>query len=105
MVVTVNPKATRAMIGILPSFVSQDDPRPLKEQIHTAYAHGGGWNDFEGFELKKNDNGWYSLCYPDDPPMKEMARIVIRDETLSIFEFSWVAIIQKDMSFCVAMID
>lgn len=88
----------------LPTFFSEDDPRPAKEQAHEAYAHGGGWWPFEGFELVKVGEK-YQLQYPEDPPVRELSRAKLRDETLVFFEFSWFAIIQPDGSFQVARMD
>ena len=41
-----------AIVGFLPEFANPDDPRSLQEQVNEAYAHGGGWNSFDGFELR-----------------------------------------------------
>lgn len=104
MKIELRPGVSSRMLGMLPSFVNENDDKPLKDQVHRAYAHGGGWNEFEGFKLEKNGR-WYAPCYPEDPPMKELARITVRDEILSIFEYSWVAVIKKDGSYNVARID
>lgn len=52
------------VVGYLPQFMDENDPRPAKEQIHDAYTHGGGWNPFKGFKLRADD----SIKYPGDPP-------------------------------------
>lgn len=94
------------VVGILPQFVSEHDPRPAKEQINQNYAHGGGWDSFEGFTLITSDDGeQYGLDYKGDPMMKELSRATFRDETLVFFEHSWLAIIQKDGSFEVSRVD
>ena len=90
--------------GFITQFLSEDDPRPAREQIHENYAHGGGWNKFEGFELR-NSGTSYGLKYPGDPVMREVSRAQLRDETLVLFECSWLAIIQPDGSYEVARID
>ena len=91
-------------LGILPQFFDEADPRPARDQIHDRYAHGGGWHPFEGFQLKKGENGYY-LAYPDDPPMREIARAKLRDEWVVLFEYDWVAIIQEDGTYEVASVD
>ena len=92
------------VVGFIPQFISEHDERPAKEQINEAYAHGGGWHSFKGFELiYKGDH--LELQYPDDPPMQELSRAEFRDELLVFFESSWLAIIQKDGSFDVARLD
>lgn len=94
-----------ASLGILPMFFNEADPRSAKEQCHERYAHGGGWNQFNGFKLHKTEIGRYHLQYPEDPPMREIARAKLRDETIVLFDNSWVAIIQPDEGYEVARID
>lgn len=101
---TVTDRSKAGQLGILPMFFDEADPRPAREQINERYAHGGGWNSFSGFELKKDKRGYY-LDYPEDPPMREIARGKLRDETIILFTWNWVAIVQKDGSFDAARID
>lgn len=91
-------------LGFLPEFCSDHNPKGAVEQIAKAYAHGGGWNDFTGFRLEKVKDQW-QLAYPGDPPMKQLASAKLRDETIVLFEYDWVAVIQPDESFRVARID
>ena len=91
--------------GFVPQFLSEDDPRSAVEQIHTAYSHGGGWQDFVGFELVGGGDFDYFLKYPSDPLMRELSRATLRDETLVLFEHGWFAVIQTDGSFRVARLD
>ena len=91
--------------GLLPGFLSADDPRPAVEQLDENYAHGGGgWVPFKGFKLVTRLNK-YGLEYEDDPVMAELSRGVLRDETIVLFNGSWVAVIQKDGSYEVARMD
>jgi hypothetical protein len=39
------------------------------------------------------------LHYPGDPPFKPIAMMVLRDETILIYDYSIVAIVQPDGSF------
>ena len=90
------------IIGYLPTFVSAADPRPAREQMDDAYAHGGGWRPSNGFALDANDG---SLHYPDDPPMPVLAAAELRDETINVYPHAWVGIVQKDGSFEVCRMD
>ena len=89
--------------GLLPSFFSERDPRSAREQLHENYAHGGGVNPFTGFQLVAGQR--LKLQYPGDPPRHEVSRAQLRDETIVLFEASWVAIIQKDWSYIVTRCD
>lgn len=80
-------------VGWIPEFLSEDDPRPAKEQLHHHYAHGGGWNHFDGFNFDRNT---LELSYPGDPAMKPFAKMKLRDETILVYDHSWVLIMQDD---------
>jgi hypothetical protein len=97
----LHPNMTMEMLGFLPMFMSEDDPRPAREQIDAAYQHGGGWNPFKGFELLENGD----LKYPGDPPTKRLAVTVLHQEEVSFYEHAWVVIKQPDGSWEVARID
>ncbi len=106
---TLNPRAKDAL-GAIPSFLTLHDPRPAREQFNDAYAHGGGWRPFEGFALEnfshRSDNtGKAALLYPGDPPTPEIARCILREETIILFAHSWVAIVQRDGAFEVSRMD
>lgn len=94
-----------SVVGYLPQMLSEDNPASAQEQLHKGYLHGGGWNDFTGFQLIKNSNGTYALQYPGDPPMRERSRTRLRDEVVVLFDSSWVAVIQPSGSFKVARFD
>jgi hypothetical protein len=61
-----HPKATPEMLGYLPDMISDEDPRPAREQFDANYRQGGGWSPFPGFTLMPDD----TLEYPGDPPVK-----------------------------------
>ena len=92
------------IVGYIPQFFNDEDERSAKEQVNRAYAHGGGFQPFEGFTLNSPERD-ASLSYPDDPPMKEVSRTKLRDETIILFQHAWLAIVQPDGSFEVARID
>ena len=89
------------VLGLLPDFLSPDNPASAREQLHHNYNHGGGFQPFDGFTLH-DDN---SLKYPGDPPYPPVAIAKLRDETIILYPHSWVAIIQPDRSFVVARMD
>src|SRR5262245_12931536 len=95
-------------LGALPYMLSEQDPRPAREQLSEHYQHGGGWRPFNSFRLGKNDeliSKIHDLEGPDDPPLHPVARVRLRDEWIMFYRFSWVAIIQPDGSFEVCRMD
>lgn len=99
--------------GFLPEFLSALDPRGAVEQIDGNYAHGGGWNDFNGFTLHdwvpgESDASPY-LTYPGEfgrvEKYREVARATLRLETIILFEGDWTAVIQPDGSHRIARLD
>lgn len=99
------PFTNQHLAGYLPQFFDERDPRPAREQAHTAYAHGGGWSAFKGFTLNGGRESTFSLSYPGDPPMRELSRAQLRDELIVLFQSDWVAIIQPDNSYEIARMD
>lgn len=92
------------MLGIIPEWLSEQDPRPAREQLHSAYGHGGGWRPFEGFTMASKED-LYWLLYPGDPPTRSLAYCMLRNEIVIVYEHAWVAIRQKDGSFEVCRMD
>jgi len=89
-------------VGFIPTFLSDDDPRPMREQIDENYASGGGWHELKGGTL---DTDSLVYRYPGDPPMPPLAVIVMRDEQLVVYDCSVCAIVQKDNSYTVSRLD
>lgn len=96
-----HPEMTRTHLGELPHFLSENDPRPAREQIDSNYAHGGGWSPFPGFTMLEDGN----LSYPGDPPVRLLAETQLRDELIRFYEHDWLAIIQEDGSFEISRVD
>jgi len=46
-----------------------------------------------------------ALHYPGDPPFVLLAETRLRDEVIRVFNYAWVAVIQKDGSFEVCHMD
>jgi hypothetical protein len=81
-------------LGIIPTMLSPHDDRPMIDQLHEGYAHGGGWQPFDWFDVQKRGETWV-IQYPGDPPYIERARITMNGETLVVFDYSWVLVIDK----------
>lgn len=93
------------MLGYIPTFLRESDPRSAKEQLHDSYSHGGGWCPFQGFtlDISKPPEQW-TLRYPEDPPMRLVGYTQLRNETVAVFEHAWVAIV-TDGKYEVARMD
>lgn len=99
--VSRHPRFTTDMLGAIPAFLNEDDPRDAKTQINDAYGFAGGWRSMPGFKMLGNG----ALKYPTDPPLPVLCETRLRDEVIYYYQFSWVAIIQPDGSFEVARLD
>jgi len=97
----LHPRANMAMLGLVPDFLSEDDPASAKEQIDKNYRHGGGWHTFNGFKRL----GAIELQYHGDPPLVALAQTMLRKERIVFYQHSWVAIFQPDGTFEVARVD
>lgn len=86
------------LLGYIPGFMSNLDPRPAKEQINERYAHGGGWNKFDGFKLDAKTG---SLVYPvpeeegGDEKYEPIAISMCHDEVIMVYPHAWVCILTK----------
>jgi len=100
-VLNCHPSRVNDAVGCIPSFLSEDDPRPAREQLHQNYAHGGGWDPVPRFKMDDRNR----LLYPGDPPMFPLVRMYLRDEEILIYISGWVAIKQKNGSFEVSRMD
>jgi hypothetical protein len=97
----IHPQAHPEMLGYIPFFLSEDDPRPAREQFDSAYQHGGGWSPFQGFEMLSDGN----LKFPGDPVIPVLAETKLRDEVIRFYQHSWVSIIQPDGSYEISRMD
>lgn len=92
---------TMEMLGFIPDFLSEADPRSAREQFNANYSHAGGWKPFKGFTMLKNGN----LKYPGDEPTRLLAETRLRDETIRFYQHAWVAVIQTDGSYEICRMD
>jgi hypothetical protein len=103
-----HPRATHEMLGFIPSFLSENNPRGAVEQLDSAYKHGGGWHPFGGFELQRPIQ-WgvptWRLKYPGDPAYLPLAYAFLREELIVLFEHAWVVVVQPDGNWVCAHMD
>lgn len=91
------------VVGDIKYFASEENTEEsLVEQFDRMYSHGGGWNPLDGFELNK-DTG--AIKYPGDPEMPPLATAKFRNQTVNVYQYAFVAIIEEDGSFEVARMD
>lgn len=90
-------------VGMIPAFLNEDDPRSAVEQLHYNYAHGGGWRKFDGFLL--NGSPYPSIQYPGDPALPPLAFATLRNETIIVYPYAWVMVLQPDGSHEIARMD
>lgn len=102
MWVRLDERAHMDELGYIPEFLSDDDPRPAKEQINDRYGPGGGWRPMPGCRLVDG----VILTYPGDPPMRPLFFTHLHDnEIIMVYAHSFVVILQKDDSYEVARMD
>jgi hypothetical protein len=99
--IALHPQAHPDMLGYIPSFLSEEDPRKASEQIDTNYQHGGGWTPFTGFTLLPDG----AIKYPGDPALPPLFRTKLRDECITFFDCSWLMITQPDGSWEISRLD
>jgi hypothetical protein len=102
MLIVERNEGALEMAGFIPGFLNEDDPRKAKEQINTAYAHGGGWNKFDGFAF---DPQSLEIKYEGDPALKPYLAITLRDELILVYPHAWTLILQRDNSYEIARLD
>ena len=88
--------------GYIPGWLREDDPRPVQEQLDSAYAAQGGFRPQNGFKYFSVSG---AMKFPGDPAMMPCCTIMIRDELVIIYKHGYVAIVQADKSFVIARMD
>ncbi len=58
----VHPEFDPDTLGFIPLIISDDDPRPAREQINDKYEHSGGWMPDPKFSMSSNGD----INYPGD---------------------------------------
>jgi len=88
------------VVGLIPSFLRADDPRPARDQFNERYI--SGWSPMKGFTMDPTTG---ELHYPGDPPLKPRACIAWRSEGIWIYDSGWVAIVQDNGDYEVSRMD
>ena len=81
-------KDVAPLVGIIPTFLDQEDERPMKEQIDTAYV--SGWREFKGHRLEDD----WSLNYPGDPALHPVAACALHGAIFVMYEYGWALIME-----------
>ena len=99
----LDPRVTPDHLGLIPLFLSSENPSLAREQFDNNYAHGGGWRPMAGWTLREDS----ALIYEDgeDPPLLPIATAKLNDEVIFIYPNAWVAIVQPEGSFEVSRMD
>lgn len=78
------------LFGMIPHMLQPASDEPMWKQIHRGYGHGGGWNDYNGFTVHKNEDGKYRLSHAGDPDLHEIGRIRFGSQMIVLFDYAWV---------------
>lgn len=95
------------ILGMLPGFFSEHDPRTAWDQLVDNYTFGGLASPFEGFELEGELDAPAKLKIkdPGDPAYKAVASAKMREELIVLFPYAWVAIVQPDRKMQIMRVD
>lgn len=96
----VHPDADIDMLGVVPRFVLDNDPRPAAVQFNERYEYGG-WSPIRGFVLRKDR----SIKFPEDPPLHALLERKLRDETITYYGYGLFMITQPDGTWEIARMD
>jgi hypothetical protein len=91
-VILLDDKIDPRQLGELPLMLDDDDPRSAREQLHANYAHGGGWQPFDGFTVLED----LRIKYPGDPALSPRAVMRLRQDALVLmYDHDWVMIVDR----------
>ena len=99
---SLHPRFGMEQIGLIPYFLTEEDPRSAREQFDANYQHGGGWRPLEGWKF---DTKTLGLTYPGDPELMPIAFTMLREEKILFYPYAQVMVLQPDMSFEVSRMD
>lgn len=101
--IPLDSRVTQESLGLIPMFLSHQDPAPAAEQFDNNYQHGGGWQPMSGWTIDED----FVLHYLDDedPPLKPLAIAEFRAETILVYPYAWVVVLQQDGSFEISRMD
>ena len=80
------------MLGFIPAWVDASDTS-MCDQINDNYGHGGGWRDFDGFDVNPLSG---DMHFPGDPVTIPIAAYRSANEVLWFYRYSWVSVKNLD---------
>lgn len=92
--VQLDPRATMDHLGLIPSFLDEEDIRPAAMQFDENYC--GGWLPQKGHTL---DPTTRALKYPGDPDLRPLFMSMLDEELIIVYDCGYVAIVQPDETF------
>jgi hypothetical protein len=92
--------------GLLPFWfhdwlAAGDERLPLADFIGQVYAHGGGWNPFNEFEIDEDG----TMHFPGDPPMIPLMHMSHGNLSVFIYEYAMVTVRYPDGTTSTARMD
>jgi len=96
-----HPQARIELLGMVPMLLSDNDRRPAWEQFNSHYRQSGGWRPLKGFTMLPNGD----MQYPEGLPTKLLYETKLGEETIRLYDFGLVAIVQRSGEFEVARMD
>ena len=99
---TLNQKDWLETLGLVPQIIFNPDHSKLNlwDAINAGYQHGGGIRSFDGAKMDVN----LSYTYPDDPPLKPIARYIRGKETAYQYQYG-LMMIERDGKFVATRMD
>lgn len=101
MFIGLTPRAAD-YLGIIPTFLDEEDPDDAATQIDKHYQHGGGWRPMDGWTF---DTKSLKASYVGDPPYEPQAMAHLRNETIIVYKYGFVLIYQQGGAFQMARVD
>lgn len=88
-------------LGYIPDFLLMSAADDAVDAIDENYQHGGGWHDFEGFDIDSHG----IARYPGDPDLYPLAKYERNNQIIYQYKNGWIAVCNEDNSYRVARID
>lgn len=89
-------------VGIIPTFLNENDPKTAAQQFNDNYVFGG-WSPSGADKWSLDDD--MSLNYSGDDTLIPRAMMHLHDENIYVYDYALVCIVQLDGSFEVSRMD
>jgi hypothetical protein len=100
-----HPQFRPYMLGFIPNFLDDADPRDAKAQLDAGYGEHASAGYWQGADqhvtLGHND----ALLYPGDPPQPVLAECRLRGERVLFYPHDFVGVVAADGTFSVQRMD